>query len=167
MPVGYPVINGNRFDFSSVELQLNGRRYIGVKAINYKQEIDPGEVRGTAPQLLGRTRGTYKAEGSIELYREEFADLCSDLQALAVGFLEANFLCTVTYSELPPNGIPNSLPSPVQTDTLVGLRFKSDDHSMQSGSSDPIVVKLEFTLMYLMVNGSLPVNNLLKLGAAV
>src|SRR6266851_2860179 len=139
--VGYPIINGNSFDYSSVELKINALKYTGIRSINYKQELQPGKVYGAgAPQLIGRTRGQLDVSGSIEIYREEFLDLTTSLQNLAVGLLEANFVVTVTYSELPPVGIPGAVPSPTQSDTIVGVRLQNVDTSPSQGS-DPITVK--------------------------
>jgi hypothetical protein len=167
MALGFPIINGNRFDFSSVELKINGKRYIGVKELSYKHSLEEGEVRGTAPQVLGRTRGLYKAEGSITLFREEFDDLSSDLQVLAVGLFEANFLITAIYSELPPNGVPSGMVGDTQTDELIGSRFKSAEMKGSGGSSDPLVVQLDLSILYIKQNGLPPLNNLIQMANAI
>src|SRR5882672_2473987 len=165
MPIGYPGVNGDRFDASSIELQLNTKRYIGVKSVKYRQSLEPGLVYGFSSQPIGRTRGQYKADGTIQIYREEFQDLSLDLQNIAVGLLEANFLCTVTYSELNPlNGqLPTGVVGATSTDVMVGMRFSATDHSAESGSSDPLVVELPFTAMYQITNGIPPLTNLFRI----
>lgn len=165
MGIGYPLANGDRFDASSIELQLNTKKYIGVKSIKYRHSLEPGMVYGFSAQPLGRTRGQYKAEGTISIYREEFQDLSIDLQTLAVGLLEANFLATITYSELNPlNGqLPTGVVGSTSTDTVVGMRFSATDHSVEAGTSDPLVVELPFTALYCLINGALPLTNLFRI----
>lgn len=165
MAIGYPLVNGDRFDASSIELQLNTKKYIGVKQVKYKQSLEPGEVRGFSPQVLGFTRGLYKVEGSIQIYREEFQDLSVDLQTIAVGLLEANFLATITYSELSPlNGaLPTGVVGSTSTDTIVGMRFTATDHTVDAGSSDPLVVELPFVARYCLISGIAPLTNLFRI----
>jgi hypothetical protein len=165
MPIGYPGVNGDRFDASSIELQLNTKRYIGVKQLKYRQSLEPGMVYGFSSQPLGRTRGQYKCEGSIQIYREEFQDLSVDLQTLAVGLMEANFLATVTFSEVNPlNGaLPTGVVGSTSTDSIIGMRFSATDHTAESGTSDPLVVELPFTAMYQITNGIPPLTNLFRI----
>jgi len=167
MPIGYPLVAGDRFDASSIELKLNAKKYIGVKSVKYKQELEPGEVRGFSPQVLGYTRGLYKVEGSIQIYREEFQDLSIDLQTLAVGLLEANFIATIVYSETGTlnNVLPAGIVGATSMDTIVGVRFTGTDHSVEAGSSDPLVVELPFKARYLLVNGMAPLTNLFRIAA--
>ena len=140
-----PQVNGNRYSFASIDFQLLGKRYFGVKAINYSDGLDPGEVRGTAPQLIGRTKGKYSAEGSIEIYEAEFADFAAALLAAgpnlgftnSVGIMEIPFEVSVSYAE--EN-------SPTITDTLVACRVKKIDKSRSEGT-DPTTVKLDLHIM--------------------
>jgi hypothetical protein len=164
MAIGYPLVAGDRFDASSIELKLNGKKYIGIKQLKYKQSLEPGEVRGLSPQVLGFTRGQYKVEGSIQIYREEFQDLITDLSLIAVGLLEANFLATINYSEKNPlNGsLPTGVVGSDMTDQIVGMRFTSTDHSVDAGSSDPLVVELPFLARYLLIGNIPPLSNLLR-----
>ena len=166
MPIGYPLVNGNRFDASSIELQINGKRYIGCTDCTYEQTLEPGEVRGLSPQLLGLTRGIQKCSGTITILREEFDDLTLDLQNLAVGLLEANFTITVTYSEVPPVAIPSGVVGTTSTDTIVGARITGTRHKFSAGSSDPISVEMPFMARYILVNGIVPLNNLLQIATA-
>jgi hypothetical protein len=157
-------VQGDRFDASSIELVLGTKRYIGVKQVKYKQSLEPGEVRGFSPQVLGFTRGMYKVEGSIQIYREEFQDLATDLQSLAIGLLEANFQAVITYSEaLTTTGaIPSGVIGATSIDAIVGMRFTATDHSIDGGTSDPLVVEMPFVARYMIVNGFAPLNSLLK-----
>jgi hypothetical protein len=167
MPIGYPLVSGNRFDASSIELQLNNRRYIGIQEVEYEQTLEPGVVRGIGtPQILGLTRGIHSCSGRIVMLREEFQDFTIDLQNLSIGLLEANFLGMVTYSEVPPAAIPSGLVGATSTDTIVGIRLTSTKHRFAQGSSDPIAVEMPFIARYILVNGIVPINNLLKIAVA-
>lgn len=165
MPVTYPLITGVRFDASSIELHLNGRRYIGITEMEYEQTLEPGEVRGLSAQILGYTRGIQKATGRVMMLREEFQDLSVDLQTIATGLLEANFLAMVHYSELPPMSIPGN-PSATSTDSIIGLRFTGTRHRFAQGSGDPIVVEMPFVARLMLINGIQPMNNILKYAIA-
>jgi hypothetical protein len=164
MPIGYPFANGDRFDASSIELTLNAKKYIGVKRIAYRQARNPGLVYGLSAQPLGKTRGTYAVEGTIQIYREEFQDLCVDLQQLAVGLLEANFLCTVTYSEVDPlsGKIPTGGVGSTSRDELIGMNFTATEHAVEGGSNEPLVVELPFMAMVLNVHGIPPLAGLMR-----
>lgn len=143
-----PVINGNRFDFSSIKIKLNGKLYTGIQAIDYAPECIPGMVYGQSTAYpIGRTRGQLKTEtASIEILREEFGDLSTDLQAIAGGLFEANFIITVAVGE---SLSPSSGAS--QVDTIIGARFSRFNQSAKVGS-DPLAVKLDFTFMNMLVN---------------
>lgn len=149
MTISYPTINGNRFSFASIELDVRGRIFKGFSDITYSQDLEPGEVRGTGPQLLGRTRGDLKAEGSLGIYIEEDAEL---IAAIGHGFLEAVFPIVCTFAE---EGM-----TPI-TDTIVGARFKNGARSFQKGT-DGLTIKRDFTALYILENGKAPINNLMR-----
>ena len=162
MSVAYPLINGMRYDWSSVRLLLAGRRFVGVKEFNYSDKLTPGKARGTTAQIIGRTRGEYEAQGSITLYKEDWADFLSILGTLTAstsglntatgappGFMEVAFDIVATFAESPA--------SPVQTDTCQGCRIVNVESS-NSQSADPLVVKLDLDIIMINRNGSLPLN---------
>lgn len=165
MAVNYPLTLGERLDASSIELNCNGKRYIGFSAIEYEYSLEPGEVRGGSPQVLGYTRGIYKAGGTLTFWREEFQDLINDLQTLAVGVLEAQFLVTITYSNLPPLAA-LAIPGFTSTDTILGLRLTSGKHNIKSGSADGLEITLPFVAPLILVNGLQPMNSLLRYAIA-
>lgn len=135
----YPLINGKRFDHSSIVLTVLGKPYLGVRELNYSMELTPGEVYGTSAQKLGRTRGQAKPDGSLTVYREDFGDLITLLQAsrgATMGFMEVEFLVNVTYQE----GIF------IQSDSLVGCRIKKVDMNSSQGS-DALLVKCDLDIM--------------------
>ncbi len=102
-----PLVNGKRYSFASIELRLLNKRYFGVKEINYKDKLEPGEMRGTSPLKLGRTRGKYTADGSITMGLREHDDFIHGLNIAgqnagydaAVGVMEVEFDGLVHFAE--------------------------------------------------------------------
>lgn len=150
MAIGYPLINGLRFDFSSVTIRIGTQLFNGVKSLKYSQTLEPGIVRGNRSQVIGRTRGTLDSEGSIELYRSEFQDLITALIALpnagagALGYMEVPFDITAIYAEVGSTPI---------TDVLVGCRIKKHELSGQEGS-DAITVACDLHIMSVLMGGA-------------
>lgn len=150
MPLQYPMVNGVRFDFSSVDLEFNGKIYKGVKGISYSEELAPGELRGNRAAMIGRTRGKYSAEGSMEMYKSEAQQLIEDLSAQGVGYMEASFQANVLYSE-------PSTPDLTKVDTLVGVRIKKAGDELQEGE-EPATIKFDLSIMFISRNGATPIN---------
>jgi hypothetical protein len=176
MAIGPPLVNGNYFDFSSITIALNnGTKITGFKSIGYTSEQQPGEVWGSARQLLGRTPGQHKASGSFELYRPEWLDLQTALQGpqainnlsilpgAAPGLFEVNFPIIVSFSESAPLGVGSPLTMPTQTDVIIGARITKVDQSHSQGS-DALTVKCDFSAMYIAYNNAIPINVLLQAG---
>lgn len=148
MTIAYPLINGHRFSFSSVEMTFGINKFIGVKSLNYKAMLEPAEVRGSRAQALGRTRGKYSCEGSVELYMQEWDELTTVLSAQGVGIYEATFDIKVAYAELPA--------SPIVMDVLAGVRLKGGERALADGSDEAITVKADLSILYIIENGKLP-----------
>src|SRR5258707_785556 len=88
IPISYPLINGHRYSWNSVELGLGPAGIImrGVSSIDYGDQLTPGNLRGTGPNVVGRTRGEYDADAEIEMYRLEWENLKGQLGSNGVGF---------------------------------------------------------------------------------
>lgn len=146
-----PMINGTRFDYSSVKLRLNNKLYTGVHAIDYAPECVGSFIYGqSTPYPIGRTRGQLKTDSaSIELYREEFGDIVNDIATIGQGgVFEAVFLITVAIGEpLSP------LAGQSQVDTLIGARFQRFTVGWRQGP-DALTVKLDFSFMNMLVNNT-------------
>lgn len=140
----FPLINGNRFDYTSLELVVNGVPYRGVKSLDYDDELSTKKQYGTSARPLGRNRGVYDASGSIELYLEEWNAIAPQLAALGNGGIgEANFLITAIYADFG---------APAITDVLTGCRVKKVSASHAQGSAE-LTVKLELDIMDILRNG--------------
>jgi hypothetical protein len=159
VPVSYPVVNGIRFDFSSIQFRVQGKIFPGIKSLNYNHALDPGVLGGTAAQDIGRTRGKYKAEGNIELFREDADDFLTLIAPASlitggqtgIGFMEVSFDISVTFFE----PIQGTGPA-VQNDILRGCRIKKEDSSNSAGS-DPSTLKYDLHIMLLTRNGKAPI----------
>ena len=120
--VAYPLINGHRYSWASIELGVAGDLTRGFKSINYSDGLEPGKVPGTDPSAIGRTRGKHTAEGSVEMYRTEAQNL---IEKIGDGFYEVAWDITVCYRE---PGLP------IITDSIRGVRLKKTNADNSDGS---------------------------------
>ena len=144
-PLSYPLINGVRHDFSSIEWKLAAGTQpivIGFKSINYSRVRTRVLVRGNSPDPIAKTEGTNEYTGDIEVYLAEWNGLIQPalIAAAAAQGLNANggsaygdvlFQITVTYSSFGFDTI---------TDVLNGCSLDSLEAS-QAQSADPLVRK--------------------------
>jgi len=145
----YPLINGHRYSYASIELDRNGKKFYGHKEISYSQDLEPGEVRGAHAQLLGRTKGELKAEGSLTTYLEEWQEL---LDSLGDGYMEQAFDITVSYAE---DG------RPTVTDKLRGCRIKKVEESHSQGT-DGLTMKIDLHILWIEYGGRKPLQKMLN-----
>lgn len=136
-----PAINGNVYDYATIKLMLDGDLYVSVKSIKYKDSCEPGELRGTSPQILGRTTGDYKAEASIEVSKGAANEL---RKKLGTGFMAVKFDAVVNYQ--PPGDLE------IITDRVIGCRIKSTDNSHSQGS-DALTETIELHVLKVNWNG--------------
>lgn len=143
----YPLINGTRYDFSSIEIVAGNRTITGAKAISYKNGLKPGVVRGTSAQKNGRTRGQYEPEASLTLYKQEADEL---IEALGTGYMEKPFDIVIHYAD---DG------QPTKTTRIIGARIadESDDHEE---GSDALATKFDLDVIAVIKNGVSPLRNL-------
>lgn len=146
LPILYPDVNGVRTSYASIELAVLGLRLKGVKAINYKDGVEIGKVRGTSANNIGRTRGTNDPEGDIEIYQEEWDNLLPLLTTGGlIGYSELATPVTVIYAEV-------TSPQKTRMDILEGVRFHSADRANAEGS-DALTVKLSMDIMKIRWHG--------------
>lgn len=146
--LAYPTINGNRPSWSSVEIVASGKRYLGVKAINFSVELKPGDIRGTHAQRLARTQGDLIVTAGMEMYLLESDDFYAGLAVLGAGQLlgpgEVEFDVIINYRLLPG--------FPISTRTLQRCRaMKLDDSHQQS--IEGLTTKFTLDPMDLLRNG--------------
>lgn len=151
MAIPNPLINGNRYDWSSVVVKINGEEFGGIKEINYSQSLEPGEMRGTRAQVTGRGRGKYNAEGDITFYDSDFYVVAAALDKLGggdgagspgpAGMMEVSFDITVSRAEAVLGTV---------TDVLQGCRLKKIAPGGSEGG-DLMVVKCDLHVMALLL----------------
>jgi hypothetical protein len=142
LSVAYPLVNGHRYSFASIEAIFNGIPYIGFSAINYKPSLKATMVYGSRPQALGRTRGKQEHTFDFEMYRLEFEIFKATLGIGGVGFGETPFDVVVQYAETL---------QPVTTDTIISARIEEVDLSNTDGT-DPSKVKCTCSVMQILLN---------------
>jgi hypothetical protein len=145
--VAYPLINGHRYSFASIEADFNGRKVLAITEINYKPSLKGTTVYGSTPHPLGRTRGKVENTWSAKMARLEFEVFKSTLgvPGTGMGFGETAFDIVVQYSELL---------QPVTTDTILGARIEESDLSNTDGT-DPSMVNLTGSCLGILLNGAL------------
>lgn len=91
-----PIINGHRYSWASIEIEVKGMPYVGITQLSYGSSLEPGEVFGSDSSRMGRTPGTSKHHCSFEMLRREWNHL---IAALGDGFGREAFTITVALDE--------------------------------------------------------------------
>lgn len=138
--IPYPIVNGARHSWSSVEINMNGQIFIGFKSITYKRVRTRAKVYGTNRDPLGKTDGFNEYTAEAELYLAEFNYF---QVTLGPGWGDFFFQVFVTYTT---NGMDT-----VQ-DTLISCTMDEVDASSQQ-SPDPLTRKVAFNPNKIMFNG--------------
>ena len=141
--IAYPNGTGSIYDFTSIELNIGGRKYVSQSEISYSDDLEPGEVYGSLPHALGVTRGQYKAEGSLSMLKAEAMQMITDM---GDGWMEQLIKVSVQFSESGQDII---------TDDLYDVRIKKADDSYSAGS-DALMTKFDLRIGDIKRNGISP-----------
>lgn len=153
MATQYPIINGVKFDWSSIEIDLNGTIFTGCTELAYKQTREIGDVYGTGAEKLARTLGQLNAEGTLAMYRRDFQDFINLLTGNGqTGYLDTEFDITASYSA--PNG------DGILTDRCISCVILEPDISGSQGT-DPLMVTCSLDILRVELDGILPITNML------
>lgn len=139
-PIAYPLLNGVRHSFASVEFKFNGLIYVGVASMNYKRTRTRGWVRGNHPDPLGKTLGENEYTADVELYLAEWNVFQANLGA---GYGDVFFDATATYSS---NGFD------LISDTILGCTFDTTEVALAKGT-DGLSRKIELNPVKILFNG--------------
>lgn len=148
--IATPFINGHRYDYGSIEIRIDGVPILGrdVVSISYKHGLKPEKVRGTGAEAIGRTRGVYDAEGSMEITKEAYSILVAALAANPqLGYMENAMIIDVAYQEAPT--------LPLQRDVLLGCRITEDEDSHKAGG-EGLTVRCQLDIQKILRNGINP-----------
>jgi len=124
-----PLVNGVNYAWSNVKLVLFGVTVTGITKISYKakQKKDDNYGQGTLP--ISRGYGNYEFDGSISLYRDEWAGIISqapDNDPLSIPWFDIQ----VTYGGSKVTAT---------CDTLKSCEFLDDPLSVGQGDTKIIV----------------------------
>jgi hypothetical protein len=148
-----PLINGHRYSYASIEVELNGTTMLALTSINYGSALTPGMLYGSDPAKVGRTPGKAQHRCDFELYRREFSHL---IVSLGPAFGRVPFDIQVQYAENGDEG--------VTTDKVLGCRITDVDLGNKDGT-EPSKVKVTCDPFNIQL-GSLNLSiDLTKLGA--
>lgn len=144
--LAYPLINGVRHDFSSIEFKLAGRIYVGFKSLDHSRKRTRGLIEGNHPDPIAKTRGSNAYAASCEMFLAEWNLFRNDLVLLAtargIGWGDVLFLATVIYS---------SPGFDTQTLRLIGCSVDSIEAS-QSKSPDGLTRKIDLAPLKIIEN---------------
>lgn len=134
-------LNGVEYDFSQIEFNLKGKRYLDVSEISYSHSLEPAKKRGTDVRILGMTRGQYDTEGSMTMGKETYYEV---IDALGDGYMEQSIdSITVTYGN---DG------ERLKVDELVGVRIGEDSDEHSEGN-DTLSVSVTLHITEIIRNG--------------
>jgi hypothetical protein len=149
-PVAYPLIQGVRHDWTSLDFKVDTTSYFGLKSLDWSDGLEPGDVYGVGAQKQGRTRGVYSADAGMEFY---FADAIALEQQLIGkgqgGLYEVSFNISVNVQS--EGGMPP------WTVAIRGARItKRTPSGVAAGGSDPLAYKYDLNVMNVMQNKVAP-----------
>lgn len=135
--------NGLRPDFSSSRFTINGERYYTLKALNYSFESKKKPIYGQPRTPVGYTAGQITFTASLEMLREEFVKLLTDLSTGGADptLKEFDIVHSFSFGE-----------SPIQTDKLVMATINKGDQGFASGE-EPDSVKVDLNIQELWIAG--------------
>ena len=145
----YPLVNGTAYGYAKCEIRAGTKRFRRTKSVNYSDSLEPGMGRGTSVAKEIRTTGVYDAEGDIEIYRDDWTLLKTELGG--DGYMETEFQVVISYQ---------AKNQPMMTDTLVGCRIKKVARGGEDGNADPLTVKLDLDIMLIKDNNQVPVKGM-------
>jgi hypothetical protein len=161
-PITFPLINGVRHAWASIEINVAGQIIMGIKSINYSRTRTRVIGYGTSQDPLFKTRGKNEYKCDFEMFLAEFNFLQQILlgQAnggvaavntggaapaqTAAGYGDVFFSILVTYSESGLDTI---------QDRIEGNTLDTTDASNSEGA-DPTVRKVETNPLKIYFNGA-------------
>jgi len=150
LPLQFPLINGFRYAWASVEIKLAGQVFYAVEA-NYSRKRQRQMVYVNHPDPVGKTIGKNEYVADITFLLSEFNSFeaalvllsaASGTAAIGSGYGNVFFDVLVTYNE---NGSDTIL------DTIRGCTLDGVERTMQEGP-DAIKIKCEMSPLKIIFN---------------
>ena len=129
-------INGNHYDWESIDVQLPSGVSVGLTEISYTDErpVEPRYGKGGKPRGYGRKN--YKASASATMDRDEFERLRSALGGSV--YKAGPFPVVVSYA---------NNDQPTVTDTLPACMITKSDTSAKQDDDNAGAVKVDLTVL--------------------
>lgn len=140
MAIQYPLTNGFRHSWSSIEFRLAGDITLGCTEINYAVKTDRGYVRGAGALPIGQTLGNFTFEADLSILVSEFDQV---MQLLGPQAMTQFWDIVVSYDA--GVGLIDASPLAVIQDTIQQVTITEIAAAASSGSADGLTRK--FTLM--------------------
>lgn len=141
--VQFPLVNGVRHSWASVEARVNGQIVLGFTEVNYSDGLEPGIVKAAGALPIALTTGDASFDGDFTILLEEFNQLVA---ALGPRWKLVPFDIVCTYAE-EDSGLTTIV------DTIKGCRITKTEAGNSSGSTDGTVRKCTIKPMGLLWNG--------------
>lgn len=146
--VAYPNIQAHALDFGRAEIDLAGKIYTAIKNIKQNQDVEEGEVRGSAAEPLARTRGKLNmGKGNIDW--SDVSEAVQFIMDLGDGWQETPF--TITYTLTAPNIDPIKI-------VLYGCRVLDTELDHGEGA-DSLPATMPFSFLNRTINGKTGLKN--------
>jgi hypothetical protein len=159
----YYTVNGARFQHASLEINFGipgfGYPTLGLQSIDYDDQLEPGELRGTSAAILASTTGKYSVSAKLKLPKAEAGFLVQQIAAAALanpdpltgliaGYGQYAWTATLNYYDIG---------QAFQTDVLYGCKIKKLADASKVGN-EPLMVDVDLFLLALSRNGVFMVN---------
>lgn len=147
-PAQYPLVNGTRHSWASVEVKVAGQIFY-VTSVNYSRKRNRTIVRENHPDPVGKTKGSNEYSADCEMLLSEFNNLQAALinqanqQGLNGGYGDVFFQVLVQYSE---NGLDTV------SDQILGCTLDSTEASNSEGT-DPSKRKFDLAPLKILFAG--------------
>ena len=96
--IPYPMVDGARVAFVSMEAKLKGQIFVGITKLDYSRKRNREILKGTNADPIGKTRGDNDYACTGELYLAEFNQFIHQVLG-GDGYGDVFFPIDVTYSE--------------------------------------------------------------------
>lgn len=145
-PIQYPLVNGVRHSFASIELKVGTDIYNGFRAIDYNRVRTRAKPRGNHPDPYGKTIGENDYTATIEFYLAEFYRL---INSLGNGYGDIPVEVSVTYAVPAIGGSPAFV---THQDIIKGGTIDSSEASQQTGP-DALTRKIDLNPTKILYDG--------------
>lgn len=145
-------VNGNYFDWGSLEIDLGGVKYDQeFDEISYEESAQFKTLPGRGRRPKGRTRGKLEYSGSLKLSREVWADIVRQLSGVSPSgdWRDAQIDITCNYGS----------GANAQSDKLRRVKLHSPKQT-HSNSEEGLMVEVSLSIMDILFDGESEDNRL-------